>query len=353
MQQAEDEQSGQMPALFLFLFRFFRLLMSGHQAVAIENAALRLQLAAFRRKRKRPVLTTLDRVFWITLRRWWSGWRGPLLYVQADTVIRWQRERFRKFWARLCNPHRRRRGRPATALKIRQLIEQMVTANPLWRAPRIHGELKMLGIAISERTVSRILRRLPRPPGQTWKTFLHNHLSQMVSIDFFTVPTITMKVLFVFIVLEHRRRQVLHFNVTEHPTAAWTAQQIVEAFQDRDAARYLIRDRDSVYGNEVPLRIASLGIQEILTAPRSPWQNPYAERLIGSIRRECLNHFVILNAKHLNRTLTKYFSYYHESRTHLGLAKQCPIPRRVSSSGRIIEIPQLGGLHHRYERIAA
>jgi transposase InsO family protein len=229
----------------------------------------------------------------------------------------------------------------------------MVVANPLWRARRIHGELKMLGITISERTVSRILRRLPRPPSQTWKTFLHNHLSQMVSIDFFTVPTLSLKVLFVFIGLEHGRRQVLHFNVTEHPTAAWTAQQIVAAFEDRDAAGYLLRDRDSIYGNEVRLRIASLGSKEVLTAPRSPWQNPYAERLIGSVRRECLNHFVILNAKHLKRTLTSYFRYYHESRTHLGLAKQCPIPRQVSSSGRIIQIPQLGGLHHRYERIAA
>src|SRR5262245_5286884 len=165
----------------------------------------------------------------------------------------------------------------------------MVASNPLWRAPRLHGELQMLGLEISERTVSRILRRLPRPPSQTWKTFLHNHLGQLVSIDFFTVPTVTMRVLFVFIVLEHRRREVLHFNVTEHPTAARTSQQIVEAFANRDAPRYLLRDRDGVYGNEVRLRLASLNIEQLLTAPQSPWQNPYAERLIGSIRRECLN----------------------------------------------------------------
>src|SRR6516165_4947320 len=163
----------------------------------------------------------------------------------------------------------------------------MATANPLWRAPRIHGELKMLGIAISERTVSRIIRTLRRPPTQSWKTFLHNHLSQTVSMDFFTVPTITMRVLFVFVVLEHRRRQVLHFNVTEHPTAAWTSQQIVESFANRDAPRYLIRDRDSIYGDDVRLRIASLQMEEVLTAPRSPWQSPYAERLIGSVRRDC------------------------------------------------------------------
>jgi putative transposase len=236
---------GDMPVLFLLVFRFVRLLLSGHQAVAIENAALRMQIAAFQRKRKRPLLTTLDRVFWITLRSLWSDWRNPLIYVQADTVVRWQRERFRRFWARLSKPQRRRRGRPGTAPGLRRLIEQMAAANPLGRAPRIHGELKMLGIAISERTVSRILRRLRRPPHQTWRTFLHNHVGQMVSTDFFTVPTITMRVLFVFIVLEHDRRKMLHFNVTEHPTGAWTAQQIVEAFADRDTARYLLRDRDS------------------------------------------------------------------------------------------------------------
>jgi len=328
-----------MATFFLFLFRFFRLLMSGHQAVALENAALRLQLAAFQRKRKRPVLThpgssILDHVAALAARL--------ARYVSlrpADTVTRWQRERFRRFWARLCHPHRRQRGRPATPLQIRQLIERMVTANPLWRAPRIHGELKMLGIAISERTVCRILRRLPRPPSQTWKTFLHNHLNQMVSVDFFSVPTVPLKVLFVFIVLEHGRRQMPHFNVTEHPTAAWTAQQIVAAFEDRDAARYLLRDRDRIYSKDVRRRIAALGSKEVLTAPRSPWQNPYAERLIGSLRRECLNHFVILNAKHLKRILRNYCRYYHESRTHLGLDKQCPIPRQVVSSGKIIEIP--------------
>jgi putative transposase len=180
-----------------------------------------------------------------------------------------------------------------------------------------------------------------------------NFSGAQVSIDFFTVPTVSMRVLFVFFVLEHRRREVLHFNVTEHPTAVWTSQQIVEAFADRDAPQYLIRDRDRIYGNEVVLRIASLRIEEILTAPRSPWQNPYAERLIGSIRTDCLNHFVIMGAKHLKRTLASYFAYYHGSRTHLGLNKQYPFPRRVSSTGRIIEIPLLGGLHHRYERVAA
>jgi len=342
-----------MPVLFLLVFRFVRLLCSGHQAVALENAALRMQIAAFQRKRKRPLLTTWDRVFWITLRSVWSDWRHPLIYVQADTVVRWQRERFRRFWARLSQPQRRRRGRPPTAAELRRWVAQMASANPLWRAPRIHGELKILGIAVSERTVSRLLRRLRRPPNQTWRTFLHNHLGQIVATDFFTVPTIALTVLFVFIVLEHDRRKVLHFNVTEHPTAPWTAQQILEAFADRDAARYLLRDRDSRYSAEVRLRIKSLGMQEVLTAPQSPWQNPYVERLIGSIRRECLNHYIILNAGHLKNTLSSYFRYYHESRTHLNLGKQCPFPRKVLDVGKIVAIPQLGGLHHRYERIAA
>src|SRR5215472_4306867 len=342
-----------MPGLLLCLSRFIRLLLSGHQAIALENAALRVQLAAFQRKRRRPLLTTFDRLFWVCLSRVWHGWRGPLRYVQADTVVRWERERFRRFWARLSWAKRRGRGRPATSAEIRRLIERMVAANPLWRAPRLHGELQMLGIQISERTVSRILRRLRRPPGQTWKTFLHNHLGQMVSVDFFTVPTISLRILFVFVVLEHGRRQVLHFNVTEHPTAVWTAQQIVEAIAERDAPRYLIRDRDGVYGETVHQRLAWLGIEEVLTAPRSPWQNPYAERLIGSIRRDCLDHFIILNARHLKRTLASYFRYYHESRTHLGLGKQCPFPRQVSSVRQMVAIPQLGGLHHRYERIAA
>ena len=235
-----------------------------------------------------------------------------LIYVRADTVVRWQRERFPRFWAGLSKRNQRRRGRPATAGEIRRLMDGMAAANPLWRAPRIHGELKMLGLEISERTVSRLLRKLPRQPGQTWKTFLHNHLGQTVSMDFFTLPTITMKVLFVFIALEHRRREVLHFNVTEHPSAAWTSQQIVEAFANQNPPRYLLRDRDRIYGNEVRLRIASLQMEEVLTAAWSPWQNPYAERLIGAIRRDCLDHFVILNARHLKRTLSSYFAYYHD-----------------------------------------
>src|SRR5215469_4237030 len=341
-----------MLAAILCLFRFVRLLGSGHESVAIENLALRRQLAVYKRKRSRPLLTEWDRLFWVALSQLWDGWRDALVVVQPATVVRWQRERFRRFWAGLSRSAGAR-GRPAVVAEIRKLILQIAIANPLWRAPRIHGELKMLGIEISERTVSRILRAIPRPPSQTWKTFLQNHVSQIVSVDFFTVPTIRLRVLFVFLVLEHHRRRVLHFNVTDHPTAAWVAQQMVEAFADRETPRYLIRDRDGVYGLEVSRRLESLQIEEVLTAAQSPWQNAYAERLIGSVRRECLNHFVILNTRHLKRTLAAYFRYYHRSRPHLGLEKQCPIERPIMQHGTILGIPELGGLHHRYERVAA
>ena len=341
-----------MLAAILCLFRFVRLLGSGHESVAIENLALRRQLALYKRKRSRPPLTEWDRLFWVALSQLWDGWRDALVVVQPATVVRWQRERFRRFWAGLSRSAGAR-GRPAVVAEIRKLILQIAIANPLWRAPRIHGELKMLGIEIWERTVSRILRAIPRPPSQTWKTFLQNHVGQIVSVDFFTVPTIRLRVLFVFLVLEHHRRRVLHFNVTDHPTAAWVAQQMVEAFADRETPRYLIRDRDGVYGLEVSRRLESLQIEEVLTAAQSPWQNAYAERLIGSVRRECLNHFVILNTRHLKRTLAAYFRYYHRSRPHLGLEKQCPIERPIMQHGTILGIPELGGLHHRYERVAA
>jgi hypothetical protein len=276
------ETIGDMPVLFLLVSRFVRLLFSGHQAVVIENAALRNKDGGISTKRKYALLTTWDRVFWIAL-------RSVLVQLAASSGLCPGRRRrplasrtVPEFLGTAFKQQRRRRGQPGAPAELRRLIKQMAAANPLWRAPRIHCELKMLRIEISERTVSRIRRTLRRPPKRPWRTFLHNHVYQMVSIEFFTVPTITMRVLFVLIVMEHGRT-VLHFNVTEHPTGNWTAQQIVEAFADREAAQYLIRDRDSTWSPKVQLRIRSLDIQEILTAPQSPWQNPYAERLIGSL----------------------------------------------------------------------
>src|SRR5215813_12576116 len=231
----------------------------------------------------------------------------------------------------------------------------MAIANPLWGAPRIHGELRTLGVRVSERTVSRLLEPHTRPRSQTWRTFLTNHLASAASMDFFTVPTLTGRVLFVVIVLSHVRRRIVHFNITEHPTAEWTAQQVVEAFPDESAPKWLHRDRDSTYSDTFRRRVTGMGIEEVVSAPASPWQNPYAERVIGSIRRECLDHVIVLNHAHLRRVLTIYIRYYHRSRTHLGLQKDTPDHRHVfdACAGPIVEIPEVGGLHHRYERRAA
>jgi transposase InsO family protein len=223
-----------------------------------------------------------------------------------------------------------------------------------WGAPRIHGELRMLGIHVSQATVAKYMLRHRKPPSQSWRTFLKNHAKKMVSIDFFTVPTATFRILYVFLVLRHERRQVAHFNTTEHPTAQWTAQQMIEAFPWDSAPHYLLRDRDKVYSSVFRHRMHSLNINEVLTAPRSPWQNPYVERLIGSIRHECLDHVIIFNELHLKRLLQDYFSYYHSARTHLSLDKQCPKPRVIGPPGvgKIVAFPHLGGLHHEYRRAA-
>jgi putative transposase len=231
----------------------------------------------------------------------------------------------------------------------------MAKSNPLWGAPRVHGELLKLGINISERTVSRWMPRRRKPPSQTWRAFLDNHIGDLVSMDFFTVPTATFRVLFVLIILAHDRRKIVHFNVTEHPTAEWTGQQIVEAFCEGKVPRFLIRDRDGVYGLTFQDRVKALGIEEVVIAPRSPWQNPYSERVIGSLRRECLDYVVVLGEKHLRRIMRHYLSYYHGARTHLALEKDAPEPRSVQppEKGRVVEVPEVGGLHHRYERHAA
>ena len=231
----------------------------------------------------------------------------------------------------------------------------MAAANPLWGAPRIHGELQKLGIEVAERTVSRLLPKRHTPPSQTWRTFLANHVRDLVSIDFFTVPTASLRVLFVLVVLAHHRRRVVHFNVTEHPTAAWTARQLVEAFPDDTTPAYVLRDRDTVYGEAFRQCMKGMGITEVLTAPQSPWENPFAERLIGSIRRECLDHVLVLSERHLRRILTQYFAYYHRARTHLSLEKDAPDGRPIErlAPGRVVQIAEVGGLHHRYVRRAA
>src|SRR6266705_2675996 len=311
-----------MVTLLLRLLRLLPLLCGAHRHVALENLALRHQIAVYKRTVTRPKVRRSDRLFWVALSRVWVGWRQALVIVSPNTVLRWQRRRFREYWARLSA--RPIAGRQRVSRQIRALVVRMAQANPFWGAPRIHGELQQLGIDVAERTVSRLVPKRRSPPSQTWRTFLTNHVRDLVSIDFFTVPTARLRVLFVLVILAHHRRRVLHFNVTEHPTAAWTAQQLVDTFPDDSAPPYLLRDRDSVYGHAFRQRVKGMGICEVLTAPYSLWQNPFAERLIGSIRREGLDHVLVLGERHLRGILIRYLAYYPRARTHLALDKDAP-----------------------------
>jgi len=338
----------------ILLKLFFKILLGPKKDfdLALENLALRQQLATMKRSAKRPRFRNRDRLFWVLLFRFWGNWQEPLIIVKPETVIRWHKKGFKLFWK--FKSRQKRPGRPPVSPEIRDLILKMAAANPLWGAPRIHGELLKLGIEISERTVSNLMhRRVPKPPSQTWRTFLKNHMTSMVSIDFFTVPTATFRILFVLVILSHPRRQVVSFKATSNPTTMWTAQQIIEAFPWDTAPKYLLRDRDSIYGAHFRQRVKNMGIKEIITAARSPWQNPFVERLIGSIRRDCLDHVIVLNESHLSRILSSYFDYYHHDRTHYGLGKDAPLERpvqpRPAKGGKVIELPRVGGLHYRYE----
>ena len=323
------------------------------QQLLFEILALRQQLVVLNRSVTRPQLTRLDRLFWVMVSRVWSHWSKALIIVQPKTVLRWHRQGFRLYWT--WKSRSQKLGRPFIDPAIRDLIRNMSQANPLWGAPRIHGELLKLDILVSQATVSKYVIRHRKPPSQSWKTFLKNHAPDLVSIDFLTVPTATFRVLYVFLVLSHERRSVMHFAITEHPTAEWTAQQMVEAFPYDTAPKYVLRDRDRIYGSEFRRRVDGMGIEQVCTAPRSPWQNPYVERLIGSVRRECLDHLIILNVSHLHRILRSYLIYYHGSRTHLSLNKDAPEEREKESLeiGTVHAIPMVGGLHNRYTRRAA
>jgi putative transposase len=318
----------------------------------LEILALRHQLQVLERSRPRRVrLAMTDRWLWIVLARLWTGWRTAVVIVKPETVIAWHRRGFRLWWAW---KSRRRIGRPTVAADVRTLIRTMAEANPRWGAPRIHGELLKLGIEICQSTVAKYVVRRRQPPSQTWRTFLRNHIGQIVAADFFVVPTATYRLLFVLVLLAHDRRRIVHVAVTAHPTAAWTAQQLREAFPWDEMPRYLIHDRDHAFdGLESTAR--SMGIDEVLTAPHAPWQNAFVERFIGSARRECFDHVIVFNEAGLQRLMTLYCSYHERSRTHLSLGKDTPIPRSITppSDGTVVTIPQVGGLHHRYERRAA
>jgi putative transposase len=339
-----------LTTLFATLSSVFR----SRAALQLENLALRHQIGVLQRSaRKRLTLTPVDRILWVWLSRAWSGWRSALAIVQPETVLAWHRAGFRRFWT--WKVRRGQPGRPVIPREVRDLIRRMCRENPGWGAPRIHGELLKLGIDIGETSVSKYMVRCRKPPSQTWRTFLENHLTQLVSIDFFTVPTLRFQVLYVFLVLAHDRRRILHCNVTAHPTAEWTGQQLREAFPFEQLPRYLLRDRDAIFGDAFRGQVRDMGIHEVLCTPRSPWQRAYVERVIGSIRRECLDHVLVFHETSLRCILRSYLDYYHRSRTHLSLGKDSPEPRSIQPEplGRVVALPLVGGLHHRYERRAA
>ena len=344
-----------MPPALAALLGALRTLLWPRAALQAEVLALRHQILVLKRQcaGRRVSFRTSDRVFWSLLSRIWPGWRHAIILVRPETVIRWHRQGFRLYWR--WKSRSRWPGRPPVEAEIRELILEMHRANLTWGAPRIHGELLKLGFTVAQSTVSKYLPRYRKPPSQSWRTFLQNHLREAIAIDFAVVPTATFRLLYVFVVLSLERRRLLHVHVTSHPTAAWTAQQMVEALPDEPNPRYLIRDRDGIYGAEFRRRVAGLGLREVPIAPRSPWQNAYAERFIGSLRRECLDHMIVLNERQGSRILSDYARYYNRARTHLALEKDAPERRRVQGRelGRVIAFPEVHGLHHRYERVAA
>jgi transposase InsO family protein len=338
-------------ALLRGVWCVLRLLLLPRSQLVLENLALRQQLAVLRRSIRRPRLRPCDRVFWVWLSRCWAGWKDALAIVTPATVVGWHRQGFCLYWRW---KSRGRPGRPRIGPEVRRLIRRMSRENPLWGAPRIQAELRLLGHDVAASTVAKYTVRRTRPPSPTWCSFLANHAACLASMDFFVVPTVAFRLLYGFVVLCHHRRRVAHFNVTGHPAAEWAARQIRGAFPFDEAPRYLIRDRDAAYGDRLRECLESMGIEEVLIAPGSPWQSPFVERLIGSIRRECQDHVIVLGEAHLKRILRSYFSYHHQARCHRALDGNAPIPREVEppERGRVAAIPAVGGLHHRYTRAA-
>src|SRR5919206_879994 len=337
-----------MIGLVRLLFRFLLALFKSRQRLEAENAALRQQLIILaRRTRKRPRLTGADRLVFLCLYRLFPSILDALLILKPETVLRWHRAGLRALWRW---KSRSRGGRPKVPAEIRALIRETSRANPLWGAPRLHGELLKLGIHLAQSTVAKSMVRRRGPPSQNWATFLRNHAPQIAAIDLFVVPTLTFRLLYCLVILGHGRRQLIAFGVTAHPTAEWIARQITEAFPWNSAPKYLIRDRDRCYGPAFRARLRAMGIRDRPIAPRSPWQNGPVERLIGSIRRECLDHVVVLGKGHLRRIPSAYACYCNDVRTHLALGKDAPLGRAIQGAGRITAVPLLGGLHHQYVR---
>jgi len=314
-----------------------------------ENAVLRHQLIVLRRRsRGRVRLTNHDRWFFIQLYRWFPAILKVLTIIRPETLVRWHRSGFRCYW-RLKS--RWRGGRPKIERELRVLIRRMSVENPLWGAPRIHGELLKLGFEVAQSSVAKYMVKRRGPPSQGWRTFLRSHAPDIAAMDLFVVPTIGFKLLYAFVIVRLDRRDLVWINVTARPTAEWVARQITEAFPWNEGPRYMIRDRDRIYGAAVTRRLRAMGIRDKPIAPASPWQNGFVERLIGSIRRECVDHIIVLGEAHLRRILQSYARYYNETRTHLALDKDAPVSRPVQRTGVVKSLAILGGLHHHYVRV--
>jgi putative transposase len=336
----------------LGVWALVRALLGNSASVSMENVALRHQLAILQRSVPRPRLRRRDRLLWVAFSQLWAGWRSSLFIVRPATVLAWHRKGFQLYWR--WKSRRRSVGRPPLDLDLRSLIRRMARENPTWGRRRIQAELSFLGYEVAELTIAKYMRRTSPRPSSTWRTFLEEHIGEIVAIDFFVVPTLTFHLLFGFLILRHARRELIEINVTDHPTAAWAAQRLVESFPEETAPKYLLRDRDAIYGDAFVRRVKGLGMNEVLIAPRAPWQNPFAERVIGSIRRECLDHVSVINERHLRRLLRSYLAYYNATRPHQSLHNQSSHPRTVQprADEHIVAIPQVGGLHHRYQRAA-
>ena len=336
------------------LWTFLRAWLLGSTTIALENLALRHQLLVLQRSVVRPRLSRWDRILWVWLSRLWASWRSSLVIVQPATVLAWHRQGFQLYWR--WKSRAKPVGRPRLDPELRQLIRRMARENPTWGRRRIRAELALLGYEVAELTVAKYMRRTSPRPSPTWRAFLTTHARDIVAVDFFLVPTLTFRLLFVFVVLRHDRRELLHLNVTDHPTAVWTARQIIEAFPDEYGSEVSCSVIETaIYGEEFARRVERMGIREVLIAPRAPWQNPFAERVIGSIRRECLDHFLILNEAHLRRLLRGVHRLLqHRAATPIARQQQSPATRRRTLATWLgcIAIPQVGGLHHRYQRAA-
>jgi transposase InsO family protein len=324
-------------------------LFKSRRRLEIENLFLRHQInIALRHAPSRLRLRGSDRALLVWMTQFWPSLLGATKVVQPETILRWHRAGFKAFWRW---KSRRRAGRPKIDRGLRDLIQGMSKENPLWGASRIHGELLMLGFEVAQSTVSKYMARGRTPPSQSWKTFLRNHAQAIAAIDLCVVPTLTFERLFAFLVLGHGRRRLLWFEVTRHPTAEWLARQITEAFPWASAPTYLVRDNDGAYGHVFRSRVRAMGIRDRPISPGSPRQNPYVERLIGTVRRECLDRVLVFGEAHLRQILSSYAAYYNGVRAHLALGKDAPLGRAVQRSGAIIAIPILSGLHHHYVRI--